>query len=116
MAFVLSPQSSRSEVADYLELRALLDPDGVSSSLQLVTDVCLVGNDSAYDNLRDAERSTWQTEREALAQEALDETARRQSVCSAANYPFLVHATSLKASPGAPQALYTFMLLLSFLR
>jgi hypothetical protein len=116
MAFVLNPQSSRNEVADYLELRALLDPDGVSSALQLVTDLCLGGNDSAYEDLSDAERSTWQTEREALAQEALEETARRSKTCGATNYPFDLQATSLKATSEAPRAVYTFLLVLSFLK
>lgn len=116
MAFLLSPQSSRHEVADYLELRALLDPDGVTSALQLTTDVCMVGEDAAYDNLMPAERSTWQTEREGLTSEALDETARRQQICSMTYYPFIIHATSLKAAEDAEESVYAFLLLLSFLK
>lgn len=116
MAFILSPRSSRHEVADYLELRALLDPDGITSALQLLTDVCLGGDDSAYESLPPAERSTWQTEREGLTSEALDETARRQKICLEAHYPFVIHATSLKSGANSADTVYAFLLLLSFLK
>lgn len=116
MGFLLTPKSSPDESADYLELRALVDPDHNSSALQLISDVCMGGEDPGWDQIDDPPKSTWQQEQEALADGALTRLEERIVHCTPRSYPFRLLGNSIRTQEDAPTAIYSFLLLLSFFK
>jgi len=115
MGFLLTPSSSPDEAADYLELRSLVDPDHNSSALQLISDVCMGGEDEGWDTTDPAAKSTWQQQQESISDGALTTLEERKAHCTPESYPFTLSGHSLKTN-NAEDSLYGFLLLLSFLK
>jgi hypothetical protein len=116
MGYLLTPRSSPDEAADYLELRSLVDPDHNSSALQLISDVCLGGEDEGWEKPDSASKSTWQQEQEGLSDGALTRLEERREHCTSESYPFEIKGHAIRSTTDAANSLYGFLLLLSFFK
>ncbi|MFO0738190.1 MAG: hypothetical protein U0270_20020 [Labilithrix sp.] len=110
-AALSSPPASapKEELADWLELRALMDSDRSSSLQDLVREIRRNGSIDALENSPD-----WgSSDSERVAQDAFGEVESRMHACGKSKYPFAVSNHSIVLRENYERSPYIFQLLLT---
>jgi hypothetical protein len=100
------------ELLDHVEVSALTDPDKVSSTSQLKSELMVTGSEDA---LTDEEGEvTLEEYFEGVLDSVLTEAEDRIVACGEENYPFTLKGKSLSSKDSSFTCVYTFLLCLSF--
>jgi hypothetical protein len=99
-----SPQ----QILDYLEIRALWDPDATGSASELLADLTITGSDDAMEGANDAVSYT-----EGVIDAVFSEAEKRIQACGENNYPFELQHNVLTCRDSRYSQVYSFLLLLS---
>lgn len=96
---------------DHVEISALTDPDRVSSTSQLKTELMVTGSEDALSD--EESEATIEEYFEGVLDAVLTEAEQRIKACGEDNYPFTLEGKALSSRDSAFASIYTFLLCLS---
>ena len=99
------------QILDYLEVRALTDPDAIGSASELLADLTITGSRDAVEEVSEHGDSSYT---EGLIDAVFSEAETRIEACGERNYPFQLEHNVLTSRDRHCSNVYSFLLLLSF--